>query len=285
MGKIKLDSKLEKKYHRLIQVLQGYSKLLVAYSGGVDSALLLKTAVDSLGTGALGAIGISPSLAQRELGDAKKIAEQFKLPYIEIETHELEDENYASNPENRCYFCKKELFSEIYDYAREHGFTYIADGTNLDDVGDYRPGREAAKELHVVSPLQEAGLHKLDVRQLSKYLGLPIWDKPALACLSSRFPTGTRLTSGKLKQVEQAENFLYSLGFKILRVRHHENLARIEVAPEEIFRFFETDLREKIDQQLRKLGYKFVTLDLTGYRMGSLNQLISIDGEGGLQEK
>lgn len=285
MGKIKLDSKLEKKYHRLIQVLQGYSKLLVAYSGGVDSALLLKTAVDSLGTGALGAIGISPSLAQRELGDAKKIAEQFKLPYIEIETHELEDENYASNPENRCYFCKKELFSEIYDYAREHGFTHIADGTNLDDVGDYRPGREAAKELHVVSPLQEAGLHKLDVRQLSKYLGLPIWDKPALACLSSRFPAGTRLTSGKLKQVEQAENFLYSLGFKILRVRHHENLARIEVAPEEIFRFFETDLREKIDQQLRNLGYKFVTLDLTGYRMGSLNQLISIDEEAGLQEK
>jgi uncharacterized protein len=271
----KLPRELEKKYHELNHILKGYHKLLVAYSGGVDSVFLLKTASDVLGNNSLGVIGDSPSLARRELSEAVDIAQKFNLPYVIIKTHELEDENYASNPENRCYFCKKELFNEIYDYAKEKDFTYIADGTNADDAVDFRPGKKAAQELKVVSPLQQAGFTKKDVRDLSQFLGLPTWNKPALACLSSRLPTGTRVTSAALKQVEQAEEYLYALGFKILRVRHHDNLARIEVGPEEINNFFDEVLRKKIDKRFREIGYKFVTLDISGYRMGSLNQLIA----------
>ena len=164
-----LRPELKEKYIKLRKILAGYPNLLVAYSGGVDSAFLLKTAFEVLGNRVLGVIGISPYLAKRELNEAKSLAEKFNLPYITIETHELEDENYARNPEDRCYYCKKELFTELYDYAREHGFQYVADGTNQDDVGDYRPGRMAAQELKVVSPLQEAGLTKQDIRELSRF--------------------------------------------------------------------------------------------------------------------
>ncbi len=272
-----LRPELKEKYIKLRKIIAGYPNLLVAYSGGVDSAFLLKTAFEVLGNRVLGVIGISPSLAKRELNEAKSLAEKFNLPYITIETHELEDENYARNPEDRCYYCKKELFTELYDYAREHGFQYVADGTNQDDVGDYRPGRMAAQELKVVSPLQEAGLTKQDIRELSRFSGLPTWDKPALACLSSRFPTGIRVTQEALRQVEQAEDYLYSLGFKIIRVRHHKDLARIEVGPNEIARFVDPEVRKKVNEKFRELGYKFVTLDLAGYRMGSLNQLITVE--------
>jgi uncharacterized protein len=274
-----LAIELQEKLKRLNKIIEGYKKLLVAYSGGVDSTFLLKAACDVLGDGALGVIGISPSLAKRELNEAIQVAEEFNLPYVLLQTHELEDENYASNPDNRCYFCKRELFSEIFQYAEANDFIHIADGTNLDDTGDYRPGRIAAKELRVVSPIQEAGLTKQDVRDISKFFGLPTWNKPALACLSSRFPTGIRVTTQTLNQVEQAEDFLYSLGFRILRVRHHDNLARIEVAPEEINRFFNTEVRQKINHRFLELGYKFVTLDLLGYRMGSLNQLLNVEDQ------
>lgn len=269
-----LSSNLKNKFNKLKTIIGEYPNLIVAYSGGVDSTLLLKVAVDVLGNHATGVIGISPSLASREYREARELANRFQLPLVEIETNEMEDENYTSNPENRCYFCKKELFTELYNYALTNKYKFIADGTNFDDVGDFRPGQQAAAELEVVSPLKEAEFTKQDVRELSKYFDLPTWDKPALACLSSRFPTGTAISPESLSQVEKAEDFLYTLGFNVVRVRHHDKLARIEVGPKEIERFLDPQIREKIHNYFRDIGYTFVTLDLRGYRQGSLNQLI-----------
>lgn len=272
-----ISKELEIKYNRLKSELTGFRRLLVAYSGGVDSVLLLKVVSDVLGKNALGVIGVSPSLAKRELAEAQKIAEDFNLSYIMLQTREIEDENYASNPADRCYFCKKILFGEIYDYAREHGYSHIADGTNLDDVGDFRPGRQAAAEMKVVSPLKDAGFTKQDVRDLSRHLELPTWNKPALACLSSRIPAGTRVTLESLNRIERAEDYLQLLGFRVFRVRHHDNLARIEVAPHEISRFLDVEIRQKIHDEFKKIGYTFITLDLMGYRQGSMNELIDVN--------
>lgn len=268
-----LTPDLQEKYSNLRGIISGYPDLLVAYSGGVDSTLLLKVAVDVLKDRALGIIGVSPSLATSELEGAIGTARKFGLPYHLVKTHEMQDENYASNPPDRCYFCKKELFTEMFDYAAENGYRIIADGTNLDDVGDYRPGQQAAHELQVVSPLKEAGLTKQAIREISRYLNLPTWNKPELACLASRLPAGTRLTEEALRRVEQAEQFLKSKGFRIVRVRHHEELARIEVSPHEIARFMNTELREQVFERFKAIGYQFITLDLQGYRQGSLNQL------------
>ncbi len=269
-----LDKSVALKYDNLKKRLAALPSLLVAYSGGIDSTLLLKVAVDVLGDRACGVIGLSPSLPQRELREAEEIAQQFSLPYVLIETHELEDENYRANPLDRCYYCKRELFSEIYVYARQRGFRWIADGTNADDQGDYRPGRQAAEELRVISPLMEAGLGKRDIRLLARHLGLPNWNKPAMACLSSRIPTGTAISEETLRQIEKAEDFLLARGFRVFRVRHHGDLARIEVDQEELPRFLDADLRKQVVEYFKNLGYVFVTLDLMGYRRGSLNELI-----------
>ncbi|RMH76570.1 MAG: ATP-dependent sacrificial sulfur transferase LarE [Calditrichaeota bacterium] len=259
------------KYHRLQEILGSLPNLLVAYSGGVDSTFLLAVATKVLGDRARGIIGVSPSLPRRELEEALTIAAHWGLSVDTLPTREMDDPNYVQNPANRCYFCKKELFSEIYQYAQTHGFSVIADGTNADDVSDHRPGMQAARELQVRSPLKEAGLTKSEIRQLSREMGLPTWNKPEMACLASRFPTGTPITAEGLHQVEKAEAFLRSLGFGQLRVRHHGEIARIELPREELPRILEPDIRGTVEAHLKSLGYRFVTVDLAGYRRGSVN--------------
>ena len=243
--------------------------VLVAFSGGVDSTLLLKVAFDVLGDGALGVTGVSPSVPPSEVEEAQELAARIGAQHLLVNTDEMQDENYVSNPANRCYFCKTELFSHLLDIAEQRGIAYVADGFNADDVGDWRPGMKAARERGVRSPLKDAGLTKADVRELSRRFGLPTWDKPAMACLSSRIPYGQRVTVDKLSRVDAAEQYLRKLGFRILRVRHYEHGASVEVGPDELPRAFE--MEAAITDQLRRLGFGEVTIDPDGYRMGSLN--------------
>ncbi len=262
----RLNPILQEKYRRLRRLLSGYGRLAIAYSGGVDSALLLAVASEVLGEEALGIIGDSPSLPRRELREATELARKNGWHYVVLATHETEQADYRRNPYNRCYFCKRELFTEFLEYARKKGYRYIADGTNVDDGNDYRPGLQAIQELQVVSPLKEAELTKREIRLLARYLGLPIWNKPAQACLASRFPTGTPVTPEAMRQVEAAEDFLLGLGFRVVRVRHHGKLARIEVEPSEIPRLLEEEMRRAVVEHLQSLGYRHVTVDLQGYR-------------------
>ena len=274
---------LEAKYARLRELIRGYGSCLVAYSGGVDSVFLAKVAHDVLGVRALAAIADSPSLPRRELREAVEIAAQFGLPLRVINTTEFADDRYLANPTNRCYFCKHALFTKLEPLARAEGFAVIAYGENASDLGDHRPGAQAAVEFQVCAPLKEAGLTKTEIRALSAQLGLPTADKPQLACLSSRIPTGEAVTPAKLRMVEEAEYVLRDLGFHDVRVRHHElgarnsergaasHLARIEVGAGEISRLLTGDLYAAVADKLRALGYAHVTLDLAGYRRGSTN--------------
>ncbi len=266
---------LQEKLNRLKQILAAFPDVIVAYSGGVDSTFLLKVATDVLGEKALGVIGVSPSLARAELDEALDVARQFRMPVVTIPTREMEDPNYVRNPDNRCYFCKKELFGELFEFARQRGFHVIADGTNVDDLGDVRPGLKAAAEFDVRSPLKEAGLHKTEIRELSRLMGLPTWNKPEMACLSSRIPTGIPITEESLRQVEAAEAVLRNLGFHQFRVRHHHTLARIEVAAEEWQRWIDEDVRQTAFRELKKLGYQFVTLDIRPYQRSKVQIQIS----------
>ncbi len=246
--------------------------VVVAYSGGVDSAYLLSVAHDRLGVRALGVTAVSESLPEAELRDAVALAERIGAAHLTLRTHELEDPNYVANAPNRCYFCKRELFTRLTKLARERGFAWVADGFNLDDVGDFRPGQRAGRELGVRSPLREAELTKAELRTLARERGLPVWDKPALACLSSRLPYGTPVTAGALRQIERAESALRRLGFRACRVRHHDSVARLEVDPADFGRVVE--LRETIVAELRAAGYAYVALDLLGYRSGAMNEVL-----------
>lgn len=266
----------EEKYTRLLDILRSLPRVIVAYSGGVDSVFLLRAAVDALGSGqVLAVIGDSPSYPSRECAEAIKLAEGMGVRYQMIQTEEMQDERYAANPNNRCYYCKHDLFSRILRIAQENGYAAVLDGNNADDVGDWRPGQQAGKELGVRSPLMEAGMTKAEIRALSQHLGLPTWNKPASACLASRIPYGTPITMTSLSAVEQAENYLRDIGFRQVRVRHHDKLARIEVAQDEMARFADRALCEAITAHLREIGYQYVTLDLLGYRTGSLNEMIA----------
>lgn len=261
---------LEQKLERLVALILPLKRVIVAFSGGVDSALVLKVAYDTLGKNVLAITAVSPSLPQSELRAAQAVAECIGARHRLFDTHELDDENYAANGFDRCYFCKTTLYDALEQVAAAEGIAVILNGTNVDDLGDVRPGLKAAAERGIRSPLKEAELGKQDVRNLARHLGLPIWDKPAMACLSSRIPYGTPVTLGALSQIEAAEVVLQQLGFAQLRVRHHHNLARIELPPGDLPRAL--DLRESIVKRFKAIGYTFVSLDLAGFRSGSSNE-------------
>lgn len=259
-----------------LQILQKtlleMKRVAVAYSAGIDSTLLLKVAYDTLGKDVIGITAVSASLPSHEKEEAAQIAQQIGVRHVFVNSHETEDQRYLNNPTNRCYFCKTNTYEELFAYAQEIGFDILIDGTNADDVGDHRPGRQAAREFGIRSPLQEVGFNKSEIRELARKFGLPNWDKPAAACLSSRFPYGTIISIETLGQVEQAESVLRRLGFRELRVRHHENIARIEVPPADFTHVLAH--HEKIVDALKACGYLYVTLDLAGFRSGSMNEVL-----------
>lgn len=260
------------KYERLRGICRDLGSALVAFSAGVDSTLLLKVCVDELGDRAVAVTAVSESYPSHELAQAKRLARDIGCRHLLVETHELADENYASNPSNRCFYCKQELFTEVFPIAEREGLAAVVYGANLDDTGDYRPGMQAAKQMGARAPLLEAEMGKPEIRAVSRLLGLETWDKPAFACLSSRIPYGERVTEEKLQQIDQAEVYLVQEGFRQVRVRHHGEIARIEVPPAELSRFFEDGRNERIARRLKEIGFRFTTLDLQGYRSGSLNE-------------
>ena len=267
-----LDAETQAKYAQLQALLRDMESVLVAYSGGVDSALLLKVAHDVLGSRAMGALAVSPAYAPEETGEAMAVAEQMGIPVITLETHELEDERYVANDFNRCYFCKTELFTQLEPLAKRHNLRYIAYGVNKDDDGDFRPGQKAAREFNVRGPLKEAGMGKREIRAVARLLGVPVWDKPAMACFSSRIPYGSKVDVASLQMIYKAEKLLRDFGFHQLRVRHHDKIARIEVERSELPRLIEDEMSRIVTEGLRKIGYTYVTVDLLGYRTGSMNE-------------
>lgn len=262
----------EEKLARLKEILREMDRALVAFSGGVDSTFLLKVAHMELGGRVLAVTAASETLPRAEMEEAEELARGMGVAHRIINTQELKRPGFEDNPPERCYMCKTELFEKLSALARETGHEYVLDGSNMDDTGDWRPGTKAAREHGVRSPLQEAGLNKEEIRALSRRMGLPTWEKQSFACLSSRFPYGDKITVEKLSQVDQAENLLRSLDFKQFRVRHHGDIARLELGPEDFQRLFSDGLMEEVTKGIKALGFFYVTLDLEGFRSGSMNE-------------
>lgn len=263
---------MNEKLTKLKEILKGYGSAVIAFSGGLDSTFLASVAQEVLGDKALAVTSVSPSLPSNDRRDAEEAARALGLNHRFIETHELEDERYAANPSNRCFFCKDELFRELTRLAKAEGYTVVLDGFNADDTRDFRPGRKAGEEWNVKSPLFEAGLTKVEIRELARERNLTIWNKPQSACLSSRIPYGSAITVQALKQIDAAETVLRNMGFKQVRVRHHDRLARVELERSEVPRLLSDRVMAEVSKALKAIGYLFVTVDLDGYRTGSLNE-------------
>lgn len=264
------------KERRLLEIVADLSSVLVAYSGGVDSTLLLRVCVDSLGPSRVLAVtATSETLATQEESDARKLAASMGVRHLMLPISELQDEDFVSNRPDRCYHCKRVRYGQLAELAQDQGLRWVVDGANADDLDDYRPGARAASELGVRSPLQEAGLSKSDIRRLSRIYGLPTWGKPAYACLASRIPYGSRITAERLRQIDAAEGFLHGLGFKQVRVRHHGDTARIEVPADGIRVLASSEIAPLVVERLKSLGFSYVSLDLEGYRTGSLNESLA----------
>lgn len=273
-GRIKNMKDIHEKYQDLLGYLKSLESVVVAFSSGVDSTFLLKAAKEALEDRVLAVTASSCSFPERELKEAKVFCEQMGIRHVICKSEELDIEGFRQNPKNRCYLCKHELFEKIWAIAEENHMRAVVEGSNVDDDGDYRPGLMAVKELGVKSPLRQVGLTKAEIRELSKELDLPTWDKQSFACLSSRFVYGETISEEKLQMVDKAEQLLLDLGFHQLRVRIHGMMARIEVSPDELPRLVQDDIREQVYNYLKELGFTYVTMDLGGYRMGSMNETL-----------
>jgi pyridinium-3,5-biscarboxylic acid mononucleotide sulfurtransferase len=267
---------VRQKEERLAEILRELKSVVVGFSGGVDSAYLAYMSNRVLGKEALCVTAISPSYPTFQIKETNEFVERFQLNHLVIESEELDNPEYRENPPNRCYFCKSELFSKLQALAQERGYQVVIDGTNFDDMGDFRPGRRAAAEYSVRSPLLESHMTKLDIRELSRRAGLPTWDKPALPCLSSRFPYGTSISAERLSVVDQGENILRNFGFRVFRVRFHEELVRLEFSPEELPKALNVTMAAILVKEFKAIGFKYVTLDLEGYRSGALNEVLPL---------
>jgi uncharacterized protein len=277
MAKLNVEEKLE----QLKKTLREMGTVLIAYSGGVDSSFLAVTAHEVLGQNSLAVFASSPVAPPMEKEAAESLAHQFGLRFRIIESNEMANPDFVANPPERCYYCKRELFSELKPIALAEGLKWVADGTNADDLSDYRPGRKASAEAGIRSPLLEVGLTKAEIRQLSRAQGLPTWDRPASPCLASRIPYGIPVTAETLNKIAQGEKYLHNLGLRQVRLRHHGDIARIELDQPDMAKIIKTDIRQGIIEHFKALGYKYVTLDLTGYRTGSLNEVLGIANQEG----